>query len=307
LNPTSTQGRCQEQRGPHASSALPGRGVAPTAARARSLARIRQGAAELAAHRRRLLASAIEAEADPGDALLLRVDLPSSRAAVTAATRGGLSPQGLTAAPASHNLSRSAGRAALAPAPNLTEHLGATHPADLLASVDASNITGVAGITATLPHHTASEGDDTVPLTGHIPQISATTRSSCTNPHNGTVNTHSRPPEFAAEPDCDPGAALLLRVSAAGPASDLQPDPAPGHIAGREGLGVDNGIPDNDGIDVPHSAPASAAQPVPDLRLTDQPGVGYAAREGEGSTPSTHPQASSPGRGETAVKPLQER
>jgi hypothetical protein len=47
----------------------------------------------------------------------------------------------------------------------------------------------------------------------------------------------SRPPEFAVDPDSDPAAALLLRVSAAGSASDLRFDPQPSPIAGREGEG----------------------------------------------------------------------
>ena len=60
----------------------------------RAAASAETGIPELAAHRRRLLASATEAEADPADAMLLRVDRRSSGAAVTAATRGGSSPQG---------------------------------------------------------------------------------------------------------------------------------------------------------------------------------------------------------------------
>jgi hypothetical protein len=77
----------------------------------------------------------------------------------------------------------------------------------------------------------------------------------------------SRPPEFAADPDLDPSAALLLRVSA-GPASDLQPDPSPGRIAGGEGEG-------------PTPSPIAGREgegPTPSP---------IAGREGEGSTPST--------------------
>ena len=47
----------------------------------------------------------------------------------------------------------------------------------------------------------------------------------------------SRPPEFPADPDLDPNAALLLRVSAAGSVADLRLDPSPSRIAGREGEG----------------------------------------------------------------------
>jgi hypothetical protein len=76
----STKGR-QERRGPHASSALPGRSAA---ARARSLQRTRAAATELAAHRQRLLATSIEAGEGEGllsaDALLLRVDPAGHRA-----------------------------------------------------------------------------------------------------------------------------------------------------------------------------------------------------------------------------------
>jgi hypothetical protein len=70
---SSTKGR-QERRGPHASSALPGRSAA---ARARSLQRTRAAATELAAHRRRLLATSIEGgegeDLLSADAMLLRV------------------------------------------------------------------------------------------------------------------------------------------------------------------------------------------------------------------------------------------
>lgn len=52
-NHSSSQGRRQERRGPLAGPALPGTGI--PAARARSLSRARRAAAELAAHRRRLL------------------------------------------------------------------------------------------------------------------------------------------------------------------------------------------------------------------------------------------------------------
>jgi hypothetical protein len=71
--------------------------------RVRSRTGARRAAAELAAHRRRLLELAAEAEADPNDALLLWVDAPSSRMAVTGVTshagqdpKGPQTPQGLT-------------------------------------------------------------------------------------------------------------------------------------------------------------------------------------------------------------------
>jgi hypothetical protein len=203
--------------------------------------RVRGAIAELAAHRRRLLAVGVGAEADPTDALLICVKPTQSRTAVTRRARSEGEPQAspLTDVAASQNLSRSAGRAALAPAPDLTEHLGATHPADLHASVDASSIASVGGTAVTLTSHSESGGDQqsggdatpsgiadapglatagahgvlrrasslsasslsvphngiapTVPLTGHIPHISAAMVSSCAVPGDATTNTELQP------------------------------------------------------------------------------------------------------------------
>jgi len=78
----STKGR-QERRGPHTVSALPGRSAA---ARARSLQRTRAAATELAAHRRRLLATSIEGGAGEdllsADAMLLRIEPTAHEAAL---------------------------------------------------------------------------------------------------------------------------------------------------------------------------------------------------------------------------------
>ena len=96
----------------------------------------------------------------------------------------------------------------------------------------------------------------------------------------------ARPAELAIDADLDPSAALLLRVSAAGPppsfASTTKTRSGVG-FAEREGLGVDNGLPDKDGTDVPQSAPRER-RPAATESSTHRPqaaGIRFAGGKGK--------------------------
>jgi hypothetical protein len=147
----------------------------------------------------------------------------------------------------------------------------------------------------------------------------------------------SRPPELAADPELDPSAALLLRVSAASAASDLRPDPSPSRIVGREGEGSTPSTQDQGGpiavegqqaqsgcAVVPKASTASTAihsskdlaghlRPpalTSDLRPTaSHDAIAWRegesdSHEGEGSTPSTQDQALTEGQAGAASEAL---
>ena len=143
----------------------------------------RRAAAELAAHRRRLLEVACDPELDPTDAILLRVaptpraDYPPNRPAdfpvppLSTSSRGPVigvtshadkgpkdpqSPQDLTGTPA-HNVPRSAECAAHATAPDSSPIPDAAHSADLPAIPDSQSRATAPVITAPAPSLTPTE------------------------------------------------------------------------------------------------------------------------------------------------------
>jgi hypothetical protein len=282
VDPGTATASQQGRRGPLATPALPGQGVAR--APARSIARTRRAATELAAHRRRLLECAIEPDLDPTDALLLRVEPASAssrlaeRAGEGADHRAGLARL-LAAASAvaegSHRIQLKAEAASSRPPAAAKGHNGIQSTDGIHRTPGTDGIHGRAGS----PPNAAQAPSD-LRLSPPPGRIAAREGLGVDNSIPGTPGTDG-PAGPASRPLSAARAPSGLRLT------DLDP---PGRIAGREGLGVDNGIEGihgSDGTDAPASHSLSAAQGPSNLRLTASSPGRIAGREGEVATTST--------------------